>query len=143
MSGRRAERQEDAREQKDFEVPKDGDEKHWEFPLSGTPPQHPGPFQFLEREGLLTGCTVQHIGMEYQGHRPRQGLTKWLSRIQWLESYQELDEDDKLWDMVRVKYEIVACWANVPVFKWRSDTKERPPGGPPPPWRRESEGRAN
>ena len=118
------------------------EEPSWEYPFSGTPPQHPELYRFLEQEELLTGCTVQHIGQEYQGDRPRRGLTKWLAGVDWLESYQQLDEDNVLWDMVRVKYEIVACWAKVPVFRWRSDTKSRPPDAPPPSWI-QSKGRTN
>ena len=107
----------------------------WERPFSGLPPTHSDLFRFLQQEQLLSGCTTQHIGQNFEGDRPRKGLVKWLERVEWLESYQELDENEASWDMVRVKYEIVACWAGIPVFKWRSDTPARPPETPAPPWK--------
>ena len=106
----------------------------WERPFSGLPPTHSDLFRFLQQEQLLSGCTTQHIGQNFEGDRPRKGLVKWLERVEWLESYQELDENEASWNMVRVKYEIVACWAGIPVFKCRSDTPARPPEAPPPPW---------
>ena len=90
----------------------------WAHLFSGLPPTHSDLFQFLQREKLLSGCTVQHIGQHFEGNRPRKGLTKWLSRVEWLESYQEQDEDEALWGMVQVRYEIIACWAKLPVFQW-------------------------
>ena len=96
------------------------------------PPTHSDLFLFLRQEELLSGCTIQHIGQNWDGDRPRKGLGKWLERAEWLESYEELDESETLWSMVRVRYEIVVCWAEIPVFKWRTDTPARPPEGPPP-----------
>ena len=104
----------------------------WERPFKGLPPTHSDLFLFLRQEELLSGCTIQHIGQNFEGDRPRKGLGKWLERVEWLESYEELDESETPWSMVRVKYEIVACWAGIPVFKWRTDTPARPPEGPPP-----------
>ena len=103
----------------------------WERPFKGLPPTHSDLFLFLRQEELLSGCTIQHIGQNFEGDRPRKGLGKWLERVEWLESYEELDESETPWSMVRVKYEIVACWAGIPVFKWRTDTPARPPEGPP------------
>jgi hypothetical protein len=42
---------------------------------------------FLEQEGLQEGCTIQHIGQNYKGTRPKKGLTKWLKQIEWLDHF--------------------------------------------------------
>ena len=99
----------------------------WEHPFTGLPPTHSDLFLFLRQEELLSGCTMQHIGQNFKGDRPRKlervewldSLGEWLEQVEWLESFEELDESGTTWSMVRVRYEIVACWAGLPVFMWR------------------------
>ena len=106
----------------------------WERPWSNEPPQHADLYHFLRHERLLTGCTLNHISTDFDGG-PARGpgkIRKWLERIDWLETYEEGDEEGNTWVMVRVRYEIIAYWANLPVYRCRSDTPPEPPSEPPP-----------
>ena len=108
----------------------------WERPWANEPPQHADLYHFLRCEGLLTGCTLNHISTDFEGG-PARGpgkIRKWLERIDWLETYEEGDEEGNTWVMVRVRYEIIAYWAKLPVYRCRSDTPPEPPSKPPPPW---------
>ena len=71
------------------------------------PPDHGGHaalHQFLVREGLLWGCTIQHIAQNFQGiNRPRTGFQNWLGQVPWLEHFIWYDEDkDREHESVRV-----------------------------------------